>query len=77
MLIYKDINIIFDNRHLYQLIIFGIRSSTPACIFDIGCLLFLKTRLRHQQLELLDNKGKHSKQWTYLSKYFLFSYVLI
>ena len=70
MLIYKDIDIIFDNRHLYQLIIFGIRSSTPACLFDIGCLLFLKTRLRHQQLELLDNRGKHSIQGTNFFKYF-------
>ena len=29
-----------------------------------GRFAFLKTRLHHQQLELLDNGGKHSKQWT-------------
>ena len=45
----------------------------------IYCNIFTskKTRLHHQQLKLLNNGGKHSKQWTYLFKYFIFSVVVM
>ena len=37
---------------------------------------FLKTRLHHQQLGLLDNRGKHSKQWTYFPNISYFQLLL-
>ena len=37
---------------------------------------FFKSRLSHQHLTLLDNRGKLLKQWTNLFKYFLISVVV-